>query len=388
VNPSSHTVSGRGMSKPRCPKCNGPFVNVSGWHWCHRCGHREEGQACQTVTTSATSTTKRPKTASGPSELELAVRVIPAWGWYLLLGLGCVVAVSFIADYNLPEKSRIRALWSTFQVLSGLAVFLIAGVAASGQLRCSHQSLGVSDILFPDRLWVMAIKNLPATRWHVCTAVWAFAAVVCGIFCVGGLSYWLPSKIKPKPAKVPFASEIIKAARTKDESPEDESKTDDQDSATAKPAKPEPPKAEPPQETPSTKKTLSRCIIVGYTTRGEELDGLLVATVEVNELNYAGIVPAPADPAVRDNLMNRFASLKAKTPVFPDLDAKAVWLQPRLSCEVEGSGMDEDQLLKSPVFKGLALPKTAESDRKSDKEDKNAPDAAKPAGPKSTTDKN
>ncbi len=317
MNPSSRTVSGRGLSKRRCPKCNGPFVNVSGWNWCHRCGHREEGQASQQVITPTTPTAGRTKSASSTSELALAVQVIPSWGWFLILGLGCVAAASFIADYNLPEKSRIRALWSTVQALGGLVVFLIAGVAASGKLAGSHRSLGMSDMLFPDRLWGMAFKSLPATRWHVCTAAWAITAMLCGLFWVGGLSYWLPSKVKPRPAKVPFAGEIIKAARTKDEFPEDESKTDEQDSAAAKPAKPETPKTEPPQETASTKKTLTRCIIVGYTIKGGELDGLLVATVEDDELNYAGIVPAPADPEVREDLMKRFAAAQGGYPRLP-----------------------------------------------------------------------
>ena len=29
-------------------------------------------------------------------------------------------------------------------------------------------TFGLTDLLFPDRLWAQAIKNLPATRWHVC----------------------------------------------------------------------------------------------------------------------------------------------------------------------------------------------------------------------------
>jgi hypothetical protein len=42
---------------------------------------------------------------------------------------------------------------------------------------------------------------------------------------------------------------------------------------------------------------------------------------------------------------------------FPDLEVQATWLKPRLSCEVESTGVDENQLLKESAFKGLVFPK-------------------------------
>src|SRR5262249_36229518 len=156
-----------------------------------------------------------------------------------------------------------------------------------------------------------------------------------------GLTYWLPSKSKPQRVKVPFAKEIKKAAGKKDET-EDESKEDDENPAAAAGERP---RTEEPEEPPAPKKSVTKCVIVGYTEKDGELTGLVVATQHGDELRYAGVVPASKDPAVREDLLARFASLKARASVFPDLEVQATWLQPRLSCEVESAGVDDDQLL-------------------------------------------
>jgi hypothetical protein len=320
--------------------------NVSGWNWCSRCGYREEGVEPATELTRANL-----KSGAPTSELLVAVRSMPSWGWFLIIGVCFIAAVSGIADYNLPDNSFVRAVWSTFQVLGGLVLFLITGVAVSTRLRAMHQLLSLSDLLFPDRLWVLAFKNLPATRWHICTASWTVTAFLCGIFWVGGLTYWLPSRTRPNAGHV-FAKKTVKAAPINDEDLEDKT-TKTEETVAAKPvtANPdEPAEAEP-------KKTVSKCVIVGYTTQDGELTGLLVGTVRDKELHYSGIVPAPKDPELRKDLLRRSDSLKTETPIFPDLEVKATWLKPRLSCEVESRGVDENQLFKESAFKSLIFPK-------------------------------
>jgi hypothetical protein len=76
------------------------------------------------------------------------------------------------------------------------------------------------------------------------------------------------------------------------------------------------------------------------------------------------------------------AAHQAAAPLFPDLDVRAVWLQPRLSCEVEPSGRDEEQLLKAPEFKNLIFPNKpqparlpADGDTKDGKDTKEGKDA-------------
>jgi hypothetical protein len=361
---------------------------VSGWNWCSRCGYREEGEEPAQVLTR--DQTRAPKSGASTSELSLALRTMPSWGWFLIFGLCLVAGISAIADYNLPDKSLVRAVWSTVQVLGGLAVFLAAGVAVSCRFRAMHQPLGLLDFLLPDRLWVLAAKHLPATRWHICTAAWTMMAILCGVIWVGGLTYWLPTKSKPQAGHV-FAKRTVKAAPVKDEEPEDEpnkaEETPVEKPATANPE--EPAEAEPEDDDPA-KKTVTKCVIVGYTSKDGELTGLLMSTVHGKELHYAGIVPAPKDPELRKDLLRRSDSLKTGTPIFPDLGVDATWLKPRLSCEVESHGVDENQILKKSAFKGLIFPKKPKpaplpaGDRKDEKDGK---DASKTGNSKSTPDK-
>ncbi len=355
MNLSDGKLSSRRIGKGQCPKCNGPLMNVSGWNWCHRCGHREESKAAaSTVVRAAGSTAvqpaaETPSPARSSSEVALAFRLIPAWGWFLLFGMCVVVAASFLADQRLPEKSRMRATWSTIQVLGGLGLFLITGVLASGRLGTAGQTLSLTDLLLPDRLWVLAIKRLPETRWHICMGAWSLTTILAGIICVGGLTYWLPTKTKKKSGAI--AKHIKKLANTKDD-PSDEDLMDDE------PAKEEKkPIPEKPEEPPAPKKVVTECLIIGYTTKDGELNGLLVATVQGNELHYAGIVPASKDPEVRKDLLTRFRSLKAEKPVFPDLAVQATWLRPRLRCEVESDGFQDDQFVGESAFKSLIFPK-------------------------------
>ncbi len=294
-------------------------------------------------------------TGQGPrasSELVQAARRMPSWGWVLLAGLVLIAGASGIADYNLPLKSRGRALWSTVEVLGGIVLFLLAGIAVAGKLRLTHQALSLSDMLFPDRLWVLAFKSLPATRWHICTAVWSLAAALCGVIWVGGLTYWLPSGGPPKAVKVPYAKEIKEAAK-KDEEAKGEP-TDPEPDPSAQPEKEKP--ADDPEVSAAPKKSVTKCVIVGYTTKDGDLDGLVVATVDGDELHYAGVVPAGKDPVERKDLLTRFEALKAPAPLFPDLDVRAVWLKPRLSCEVEAVRRDGEQLLKEPELKAVIFP--------------------------------
>jgi hypothetical protein len=179
--------------------------------------------------------------------------------------------------------------------------------------------------------------------------------------------------------KVPYAKEIKEAAARKDEVTRAEPKDGDPDPA-AHPEKDKP--AGEPEESAAPRKSVTKCIIVGYTTKDGGLDGLVVATVDGDELRYAGVVPAGKDAAERKDLLTRFEALKAPAPVFPDLDVRAVWLRPQLSCEVESGKRDGEQLLKDPELKKVLFPTKpqpvhlpADGDAKDDKEAKEGKDA-------------
>jgi hypothetical protein len=356
------------------------MVEVSGWSWCHRCGHREELRQTRVVRTAADLAAAPAPKARPTSELGLAFRLIPAWGWVLCFGLCLIAAFSGVADYRLPVMTRERAVLSTSMVLGGLVVFLITGIMVPGRLPAMHHALRFTDLLFPDRLWVLAIRHLPATRWYVCVGAWALMAVLCGIFWIGSLTYWLPVKGKPTVTKIPGISQLGNASSKPDviaEDPKDKPEETD----------PERPDKPMPQELP---KTVTKCLIVGYTTQNGELAEVLVATVSGEDVRYAGRVPVSKDPEERKDLLARLRSLETNTSVFPDLDVKATWLKPRLSCEVESTGVNTDLRLQAPVFKGLILPKQPEPVRLpagDGKDDKSPRDNKTSPSGKTTDDK-
>jgi hypothetical protein len=344
---------------------------VSGWFWCHRCGHRAEGAGLSGLELAAGA--PREHRATGrQSELALAVRLLPVWVWVLFAGLAVVAGVSFAVDRSLPLPSRARAIWSTAQFFLGLVSLLAAGVWVSQYLRLSRESFSLLDLLLPDRLWPMAFKSLPATRWQVCTAGWSIAAMLCAAVWVGGWTYWFPTTSRPVAAGT-LKKSFGPAANSDDGGglvDPDESLVGANSSAAATAAAP--------------KTEVTRCVIVGYTVRDGQLTGLVTARDVGGELHFTGVVPLAEDQQLRDDLMARFTALKAEAPIFPDLNVHAVWLRPQLSCEVEAavepaqpktaSKPEGPALLKEPKYKGLVFPKQPQPVRV-------APPADAPPGP-------
>jgi hypothetical protein len=101
-----------------------------------------------------------------------------------------------------------------------------------------------------------------------------------------------------------------------------------------------------------TRKT-SQCLIAGYTLDGGELTGLVLGLVEDGRLSYAGVVRSGLTPAVKEELLERLASMKSAAPPFPGLDLHAHWVRPTLSCEVQYAGRDQDGTLRKARFRGL-----------------------------------
>ncbi len=333
--------------------------DFTGGQKCLWCGHCKEGQDTLLMGPAETAVKRRVRPQQSSSELGLAFKVVPAWGWVLIIGINLVAAASLYADYKLPENSRERALWSTFQVLGGLMLCWVAGWLVASRDDILHEPLGVTDILFPDRLWWLAFKKLPATRWYVCFGVWAAMASVLGIFWPGGLTYWLPPKSEPQEAKKPFKGPKKNGLDTLTKSAEafgnkgSENLGNDLNRNEGNSEK----KPEEPGPISAPQRTLLNCIIVGYTMQEGLVNRLHVSRLVKDHLYYLGIVPVPKNQEESKYLLERLGPLKANAPVFPDLKARANWVKPRLYCEVESAGLDENDRLKDPVFMRLLPPK-------------------------------
>ena len=105
-----------------------------------------------------------------------------------------------------------------------------------------------------------------------------------------------------------------------------------------------------------TRRTLE-CLIVGYTRgkgdREKNFGALHLAQAEGAELKYLGKVGTGFD---NRSMKAVFAELRSLTTVKRPLkakpldDAQSVWIEPKLSCEVQFGSLTKDGLLREAVF--------------------------------------
>ena len=101
----------------------------------------------------------------------------------------------------------------------------------------------------------------------------------------------------------------------------------------------------------------TECVIVGYTKgkgdRESAFGALHLAQKRENELKYVGKAGSGFDDALLKSVAKELEPLtRIKRPVKerPLDDAKSVWVEPKLMCEVEFASLTPDGLLREPVF--------------------------------------
>lgn len=105
-----------------------------------------------------------------------------------------------------------------------------------------------------------------------------------------------------------------------------------------------------------TRQTLE-CLIIGYTRgkgdRGESFGALHLAQRAEGQLKYLGKVGGGFDGEALAGISRQLDKLTTtKRPVKdkPLDDARSVWVEPRLVCEVQFASLTKDGLLREPVF--------------------------------------
>lgn len=116
-------------------------------------------------------------------------------------------------------------------------------------------------------------------------------------------------------------------------------------------------------------------VIGGYTKNegsSKPFSSLLVGVYENGKLQYTGKIGTGFSVAQQQELMKQFASLEVKKSPFtviPDVNkpsrfrpnppqAEAVWLKPKLICEVSFREMTTDGVMRHPSFEGMREDKT------------------------------
>jgi bifunctional non-homologous end joining protein LigD len=118
-------------------------------------------------------------------------------------------------------------------------------------------------------------------------------------------------------------------------------------------------------------------VVIGGFTKNEgsskSFSSLLVGVFKGGKLHYTGKIGTGFSDALQKEMMARFRSLVAKKSPFahdPDINkpsrfrpdpprADAVWLKPRLVCEVSYAEMTSDGVMRHPSFEGMRMDKEA-----------------------------
>ncbi len=127
-------------------------------------------------------------------------------------------------------------------------------------------------------------------------------------------------------------------------------------------------------------------VIGGYSrsdVRGKPFASLLLGAFADGKLVYAGKLGTGFDAADFRTLSRKFKSLERATPAFVEVPASerkgAVWLEPKLVCQVAYTEKTRDGLLRHPSYQGLREDKPAREVRGEQPEDEEA-SMAKPSG--------
>jgi hypothetical protein len=330
-------------TKEPCPKCGYALIDPSGLGWCAKCGF------CKSLADDAAKAVCAAPKECKPSpfgiiEFGQIIARLPRWFWILSAGVGAVAALSLAGHLLLPAECLGRALWSAIQIVAGLIGLIVAQVWILILYGPEEDRLGPKDVFVSPRLWTVAARRLPATRKQVWIGSWSVAAMLCGGFIVGGFSYWYQFYKPKKYADKSLIGAAAALAKGKDDKSLTESVEDFANSQDLTKQKPDPKNA---------KRTTAQCVVIGYTLEKKELSSLLVATLDNEQLHYAGEVRLGFTAEASKELLEKLTKIERGQPLIPGLNVVATWVKPEVFCEVNQSGFDDQGRFKDPSFAAI-----------------------------------
>jgi len=355
---SAPAVQPEQIDEVPCPRCGAKLINPENLGWCSKCGFcrslEEDAAKMESV---APARARMPSFLGASEFLDLLGRA-PRWLWVLLAGTAVIALLSLVGNLVLPLASLPRAVWSTAQILLGLLGLFGAQVWALFLIAPGDDKVGAKDAIISGRLWGLTFDRLPETRRQVWLGGWSLAAMLLGVFVVGGLGYWGQFYNPKRVADKGLLQAVAQAAKDKggdkslEESVEDVANTQELTKKDEEKRKEEERKKK--EQAKIDKRPTVQCVVIGYMVDADKnLTGLVVATLEGERLQYAGTVQRGFTPEASKEVLGRLASLEAPNPLIKGLSMSAVWVKPKLFCEVHQSGADKDGHLISPAFAAL-----------------------------------
>lgn len=336
--PKAPPAAPSGAVETTCPKCGSaePWGLAS---WCPRCGYYPAFGTC--VDTGPRQ--------DEPSEAVSFFKVIPAWTWILIGGIGGIFVFNIAATLLLPSKSFERYLWTILHIVIGTISVITAHVLAFMAGVTESSKITPFDIVLkPLEVWKPAFRKLPAKAWRVWMAAWGLWAVFCAVTLVGGVRY---STIFDdwgfeKSANVNLVQEIVKKARIEGEKGA-ESLEDAMNDFVGVPGE--------ETEEEIAKWPHADCLIIGY--QPDKVAGgfssLLVASIIDNRLRYVGMISVKDIPMEsREQLYAKMRSLVQKKP-FVQADLEAIWIKPQLMCRVAYKDFTKSKEFIRPKFREM-----------------------------------
>jgi hypothetical protein len=335
-----------------CPKCKTKLISPETLGWCPSCGYCRSLEKDAIKVQATAPVIKKPSVIGFMEFLELLGRV-PAWAWILLAGAAVLTGVAIAGNMLLPRESLGRALWGTIQLGVGILLFFGAEVWALVHLAPKEENLGFKDLFLFGRLWGATARSLPDTKRQVWMGSWSTIAMICALFVVGGFGYWFNWKPKNK-----VQLDLARVAQsqgnenaTLEEALDDVANTQNLTNTTLnnKDEKKEELKKEPPKQ-----QEVAQTAVIGYMVDDKEtLEGLVLAMSDGKKLVYVGTVKKGFSPEASKELLTRLKTQVTPEPTIKGLTMSAIWVKPRVFCEVLHEGLDQDGRLTKPAFKDL-----------------------------------
>ena len=319
----------------RCEKCSAPLksdvVTV-----CRQCGwYASLGQFVEIDQDWEVDfeQDQEPAQRAHPSHVEVWLKLLPRWAWILIGTAGIVVAESVAVRLLTPAGSSLRTTWSLTQLGIGLFAFVVCHVVTFVIAVVDDAEVGALDlVLKPLKLWIRAVKSLPARLWAADAAVAGLTGVVMSIIVIGGLPYerlwdWGFEKAPEQ--------NLMGAVMSRMQQVEGDGGADNLEDAVSDFAGSEnlEPGSGAPAPPPKPREKVD-CVILGYRLDAQgRLNSIILGTAYRKKLVYAGYVTPRLSDEELAELTQRLAAAKTNRP-FLTIQTSAVWVEPRFSCRV------------------------------------------------------
>ena len=181
-----------------CPRCQKPLADAAGLGWCQACGYCRSLVEDRARLPLDKAVVKAGPTAGPPGSPS---RPSPLWAIVLFAGIALLALGCYAASRHYPLTPLQRRVWTSIQILAGLAIMFAGQCYALLTIAPGDAALHFFDAIVPLRLYALVYQGVCQT----CLALWicerGLTLVLSALICVGGLGHltnYLPKSSESK----------------------------------------------------------------------------------------------------------------------------------------------------------------------------------------------